>query len=148
MKSTVLSAYHLTNFGGFKSPASIKPQVLWRGLNPRYKTVLPTSDFRLPTSLILILLRVQYSAAMVKLSPQLASQVLASSDSLGKVTLWNLDFDSSPEKLLVQACDRVRDYLNNSADVKENERGLCVGVARLRHRIGTVKVSQEIALVL
>jgi WD40 repeat protein len=55
-------------------------------------------------------------------------QVLASSDSLGKVTLWNLDFDSSPKKLLAQACNCVRDYLLNSADVKENERGLCNGV--------------------
>lgn len=54
--------------------------------------------------------------------------VLASSDSLGKVTFWNLDFDSSPEKLLVQACNCVRDYLHNSADVKEDERGLCDGL--------------------
>jgi hypothetical protein len=45
----------LTNFGGFKSPSTKKPQVLWRGLNPRYKTVLPTSEFRLPTSLNAIL---------------------------------------------------------------------------------------------
>lgn len=62
-------------------------------------------------------------------------QVLASSDSLGKVTLWNLDFDSSPDKLLKQACNRVRDYLLNSVDVKEHERGVC-------DRLGTVKVSQ------
>jgi WD40 repeat protein len=68
--------------------------------------------------------------------------VLASSDSLGKVTLWNLDFDSSPEKLLAQACNSVRDYLLNSADVKEDERGLCGGVARRRHRMSTVKASQ------
>ncbi|BAU05851.1 AAA-like domain-containing protein [Fischerella sp. NIES-3754] len=61
--------------------------------------------------------------------------VLASSDSLGKITLWNLDFDSSPEKLLAQACNCVRDYLHNSADVKEDERGLCDGLA-------TVKASQ------
>ncbi len=54
--------------------------------------------------------------------------VLVSSDSLGKVTFWNLDFDSSPEKLLVQACNCVRDYLHNSADVKEDERGLCDGL--------------------
>ncbi|PMB23283.1 AAA-like domain-containing protein [Fischerella thermalis] len=62
-------------------------------------------------------------------------QVLASSDSLGKVTFWNLDFDSSPEKLLAQACNCVRDYLHNSADVKEDERSLCDGLA-------TVKASQ------
>jgi WD40 repeat protein len=61
--------------------------------------------------------------------------VLASSDSLGKVTFWNLDFDSSPEKLLARACNCVRDYLHNSADVKEDERGLCDGLA-------TVKASQ------
>ncbi|UKP01063.1 AAA-like domain-containing protein [Nostoc sp. UHCC 0870] len=59
-------------------------------------------------------------------------QVLASSDSLGKVTLWNLDFDSSPEKLLKQACDCVRDYLQNSADVKEEDRHLCVGLIHRR----------------
>lgn len=69
----------------------------------------------------------------VSFSPD--GQVLASSDSLGKVTLWNLDFDSSPEKLLAQACNCVRDYLHNSADVKEDERGLCDGLA-------TVKASQ------
>ncbi len=76
----------------------------------------------------------------VSFSPD--GQVLASSDSLGKVTIWNLDFDSSPEKLLVQACNCVRDYLQNSADVKENERGLCVGVASRRYGLGTVKASQ------
>ncbi|WP_337885761.1 AAA-like domain-containing protein [Fischerella thermalis] len=54
--------------------------------------------------------------------------VLVSSDSLGKVTFWNLDFDSSPEKLLAQACNCVRDYLHNSADVKEDERSLCDGL--------------------
>ncbi len=58
-------------------------------------------------------------------------QVLVSSDSLGKVTLWNLDFDSSPEKLLMQACNCLRDYLRNSADVKEEDRQLCVGVSPL-----------------
>ncbi|MEH2318416.1 WD40 repeat domain-containing protein [Nostoc sp.] len=68
-------------------------------------------------------------------------QVLASSDSVGKVTLWNLEFDSNPEKLLAQTCNCVRDYLQDSADVKEEERGLCVSVARRKHRISTVKVS-------
>ncbi|OKH14876.1 hypothetical protein NIES592_08340 [Fischerella major NIES-592] len=67
--------------------------------------------------------------------------VLASSDSLGKITLWNLDFDSSPEKLLAQACNCVRDYLHNSADVKEDERGLCDGLRpSLGDRINSVKI--------
>ncbi|MBW4558235.1 MAG: AAA-like domain-containing protein [Trichormus sp. ATA11-4-KO1] len=66
----------------------------------------------------------------VSFSPD--GKVLASSDSLGKVTLWNLDFDSSPEKLLAQACEYVRDYLQNSADLKEEDRHLCVGLIRRR----------------
>lgn len=52
-------------------------------------------------------------------------QVLASSDSLGNVIFWNFDLDSHPDKLLKEGCDRVRDYLRNSANVKEDERGLC-----------------------
>ncbi|MEH1903399.1 hypothetical protein [Nostoc sp.] len=40
----------------------------------------------------------------------------------------NLDFDSSLEKLLAQACNCVRDYFQNSGDVKEDEWHLCDGL--------------------
>jgi hypothetical protein len=42
----------LTTFRGFKSPGSINKRVLWRGLNPRYKTVPATCDLRPATCLI------------------------------------------------------------------------------------------------
>lgn len=62
----------------------------------------------------------------VSLSPNY--QLLASSDSLGNVIFWHLDLNSHPDKLLKEGCDRVRNYLTNSANVKENERRLCDGV--------------------
>jgi WD40 repeat protein len=57
-------------------------------------------------------------------------QHLASSDSLGNVIFWHLDLNSHPDKLLVQGCDRMRNYLTNSANVKEDERRLCDGVGK------------------
>jgi WD40 repeat protein len=66
-----------------------------------------------------------HSASVKSLSFSPDGRVLASSDSLGNVILWNLDFDSSPEKLLMQGCDWVKDYLQNSATVKEEYRHLC-----------------------
>jgi WD40 repeat protein len=59
----------------------------------------------------------------VSFSPD--GQVLASSDSLGNVIFWHLDLQSSPDKLITQGCDWVRNYLRNSKGIKEDERLLC-----------------------
>jgi WD40 repeat protein len=59
----------------------------------------------------------------VSFSPD--GQILASSDSLGNVIFWYLDLNSNPDKLLVQSCNWVRDYLRNSANAKEDEKRLC-----------------------
>jgi WD40 repeat protein len=67
----------------------------------------------------------------VSFSPD--GRILASSDSIGKVILWNLNLDLGSEALLARGCDWVRDYLRNSASVKEDERHLC-------DRIGMVKI--------
>ncbi|WP_315792061.1 AAA-like domain-containing protein [Fischerella sp. JS2] len=66
-----------------------------------------------------------HTAGVKSLSISPDGRVLASSDSLGKVILWNLDFDSSPEKLLMQGCKWIGDYLKNSANLKEEDRHLC-----------------------
>ncbi|MGH8000140.1 MAG: AAA-like domain-containing protein, partial [Brasilonema sp.] len=60
-----------------------------------------------------------HTAGVKSLSFSPNGQVLVSSDSIGHVILWNLDFDSSPEKLLVQGCNWAKDYLKNSANIKE-----------------------------
>ncbi|MUG93219.1 hypothetical protein F7734_12580 [Scytonema sp. UIC 10036] len=67
----------------------------------------------------------------VSFSPD--GRVLASSDSLGNVIFWHLDLNSNPDKLLVQGCDWVRDYLRNSANIKEDERQLCDGISTTSH---------------
>ncbi|KAF3883854.1 MULTISPECIES: AAA-like domain-containing protein [Nostocales] len=67
----------------------------------------------------------------VSFSPD--GQVLASSDSLGNVIFWHLDLNSSPDKLLAQGCDWVKDYLKNSANLKEDERRLCDGISTISH---------------
>ncbi|BAZ08369.1 WD-repeat protein [Calothrix sp. NIES-4071] len=59
----------------------------------------------------------------VSFSPD--GRVLASSDSLGNVIFWHLDLNSNPDKLLVQSCNWVRDYLRNSTNAKEDEKRLC-----------------------
>ncbi|NMG07188.1 AAA-like domain-containing protein [Brasilonema sp. UFV-L1] len=73
-----------------------------------------------------------HTAGVKSLSFSPNGQVLVSSDSIGHVILWNLDFDSSPEKLLVQGCNWAKDYLKNSANVKEEDRHLCdLGVVKI-----------------
>jgi WD40 repeat protein len=67
-----------------------------------------------------------HTAGIKSLSFGPNGRVLASSDSVGNVILWNLDFDSSVEKLLVQGCNWAKDYLKNSANVKEEDRYLCI----------------------
>ncbi|MEC4885202.1 MAG: hypothetical protein SAL70_28360 [Scytonema sp. PMC 1070.18] len=59
----------------------------------------------------------------VSFSPD--GRVLASSDSLGNVIFWRLDLNSSPEKLLAQGCDWVRDYLKSNTKVTNDEQQLC-----------------------
>ncbi len=66
-----------------------------------------------------------HTAGVKSLSFSPNGRVLASSDSVGNVILWNLDFDSNPEKLLVQGCHWVKDYLKNSANVVREDRHLC-----------------------
>ncbi|MBE9214702.1 AAA-like domain-containing protein [Plectonema cf. radiosum LEGE 06105] len=65
----------------------------------------------------------------VSFSPN--GQLLASADSLGNVIFWHLDLDSNPDKLLMEGCDRLKDYLHNSGNVKEDERGLCDGIGKI-----------------
>jgi WD40 repeat protein len=66
-----------------------------------------------------------HTAGVKSLSFNADGRLLASSDSLGNAILWNLDFDSSPEKLFMQGCNWVKDYLQNSANVKQEDRHLC-----------------------
>jgi WD40 repeat protein len=66
-----------------------------------------------------------HTAGVKSLSFGPDGRVLASSDSIGNVILWNLDFDSSPDKLLMQGCNWIADYLQNSANVIEEDRHLC-----------------------
>lgn len=75
----------------------------------------------------------------VSFSPD--DRILASSDSIGKVILWNLNLDLGYEALLARGCDWVRDYLRNSANVKEEERNLCdrAGTTNIMDNIGEVR---------
>ncbi|GJD16995.1 WD-repeat protein [Rivularia sp. IAM M-261] len=70
-----------------------------------------------------------HNAGVKSVSFSSDGKVLASSDSLGNVIFWHLDLNSNPDKLLAQGCDWVRDYLKNSANLKQDESGLCERVS-------------------
>ncbi|MDM9380315.1 AAA-like domain-containing protein [Chlorogloeopsis sp. ULAP01] len=78
-----------------------------------------------------------HSAGVKSLSFSADSRVLASSDSIGNVILWNLDIDSSPEKLLLEGCNWIGDYLKNSANVKAEDRHLCDRLSRNGNKSST-----------
>ena len=52
-------------------------------------------------------------------------RTLASASEDKTVILWDLDRVVDPQLILSHACDRVRDYLTTSPEVKEERRNLC-----------------------
>ncbi|WP_254173075.1 hypothetical protein [Planktothrix pseudagardhii] len=52
------------------------------------------------------------------------SQTIASGSYDNTIKLWHLDLD----QLMVSACEWMKDYLENSSSVSEEDRCLCEGV--------------------
>ncbi|MGK7921716.1 MAG: AAA-like domain-containing protein [Trichodesmium sp.] len=61
----------------------------------------------------------QANVLSVSFSPD--GQMLASADADGKIILWNLNLD----KLLVEACQQVYDYLQTNPHVSQSDRLIC-----------------------
>jgi WD40 repeat protein len=69
-----------------------------------------------------------HSAGIESIAFNHDGSLLASADASGQVILWQLDFNSTPDRLLVRGCDRLKDYLINSGNVREEDRHLCDGI--------------------
>jgi WD40 repeat protein len=63
----------------------------------------------------------------LKFSPD--SQTLVSTDTNGDMKFWDLNYlnrqDLDLNQLIKRGCDRIQDYLQNSPEVKEDDRQLC-----------------------
>lgn len=66
-----------------------------------------------------------HAAGVKSLSFNSDSRELISSDSLGKVIIWQLDLNSSFEQLLVNGCNWARDFLQNDSHAQKENQHLC-----------------------